>query len=81
MSELQFDVGREQLRVAFQTENSSENIAEDQKAIDHCRSGIALLRIDQRGDVIVDELDRFFELALHNEDQNMSETVAFVFLQ
>lgn len=81
MSELQFDVGREQLRVAFQTENGSENIAEDQKAIDHCRSGIVLLRIDQRGDVIVDELDRFFEFALHNEDQNMSETVAFVFLQ
>lgn len=46
MSKLQFDVGREQLRVAFQTENGSEDVAEDQKAINHCGSGIALLRVD-----------------------------------
>ena len=35
MSELQIDVGSEQLRVAFQTENGSEDIAEDQKTINH----------------------------------------------
>ena len=81
MSELQFDVGSQQLRVAFQTENGSEDITEDQKTINHCRGGIVLLRIDQRSDVIVNELDRFFEFALHNEDQNVSEAVAFVFLQ
>lgn len=81
MIELQFDVGSEQFRVAFQTENGGEDIAEDQKTINHRGGGIVLLRIHERRDVIVDKLDRFFEFALHYEDQNVAKAVAFVFLR